>query len=913
MGISRAVGVVLSVVFPVVSTLAQESVHDWPGYLTDGTSAGEFVVAGGLAWFKGYGNTGAELYVSDGTAAGTRLCIDLATGAEDGVERVCGTLGSSVLVEVPGGGYRFTDGSFAGTSAVFAIPPVGEVLGEVGGRLLYVSPLPGAAGWVTCSLDASFAVQTLLPGRATLLWANGGAWLEGGSLYSTDGTTNGTALVVPSLPHAVWSQGRFFGLRGGVFPAMELVVFDPATQTEVDIPLGPGFALGAKVVATPSGVVFSVGFSTELWTSDGTPAGTRRLNVPFDDYLYLVPWRDRALLCAHDAVHDYEPWICDGTEAGTRLLADLTPGASNAWEFAVTPTGTYFSVSQSGPAAAVVFTDGTPAGTRTVFQGDAKDLAAVGPHLLFRNSRSAGRGAVCGSDAAATSVAPVLPASNWGAVQGLTAPCVATGGQLLFFHDGAFRTSGTRSSTTLLEAEPFLILHPQTTAYPIAAATDDRVVMPFGSYMTSLDVAVWDSATHARAPLSLPATAQQDTFSAIAANGDRVFLAGLTLVITDGTTAGSSVFAMPSRATGPIAAAADRIFVGCGSSIATFDLTQQGWDQVGARGEQFLGTVGDRVVFVDDGARAAATDGLQVETLSTQPLAAGASLLAWQGTRWLLAGDLLSTDGTAAGTVAHVPPAGLELLDAAALEDGIYLVGRSAAHGKELWKFDGATFARITDLIAGPFDGVLSVATCGDKLFLAASDGSDGVEPYVSDGTAAGTFRIADLVPGPGSSSPEFLRVAGDHAYFLAQTPGASNVFAVPLGQLGVAHSERIGQGCVGRNGIPELTASRPPQLGDASFAFELTRGAQLAPVLFAIDGATTLQQYGPCRLRCAGGLGTVLRITNGVGAASWTVPIPSAAALLGLHVTAQAAVFDALASGPGFAASTALGCVIGD
>jgi ELWxxDGT repeat protein len=53
---------------------------------------------------------------------------------------------------------------------------------------------------------------------------------------------------------------------------------------------------------------------------------------------------------------------------------------------------------------------------------------------------------------------------------------------------------------------------------------------------------------------------------------------------------------------------------------------------------------------------------------------------------------------------------------------------------------------------------------------LYAADDATGVEPWVSDGTLAGTHRITDLaVSGQtGSSNPGDPRAVGDHAFFIA-------------------------------------------------------------------------------------------------------------------------------------------------
>src|SRR5690606_10302921 len=54
----------------------------------------------------------------------------------------------------------------------------------------------------------------------------------------------------------------------------------------------------------------------------------------------------------------------------------------------------------------------------------------------------------------------------------------------------------------------------------------------------------------------------------------------------------------------------------------------------------------------------------------------------------------------------------------------------------------------------------VAMFAAGDLLFFFA-DAGQGTEPYVSDGSATGTFRLADIAPGSGSSvSPLLARCA---------------------------------------------------------------------------------------------------------------------------------------------------------
>ncbi len=53
-------------------------------------------------------------------------------------------------------------------------------------------------------------------------------------------------------------------------------------------------------------------------------------------------------------------------------------------------------------------------------------------------------------------------------------------------------------------------------------------------------------------------------------------------------------------------------------------------------------------------------------------------------------------------------------------------------------------------------------------LFFQASDGTNGLELWKSDGTAAGTVLVKDINPGAGSASPSNLTIVNGMLFFQA-------------------------------------------------------------------------------------------------------------------------------------------------
>lgn len=132
--------------------------------------------------------------------------------------------------------------------------------------------------------------------------------------------------------------------------------------------------------------------------------------------------------------------------------------------------------------------------------------------------------------------------------------------------------------------------------------------------------------------------------------------------------------------------------------------------------------------------------------------------------------ELWKTDGTAEGTtLVKVIPRDVP--------DYVEFLGQLSERvlfrvASRLWSTDGSTVGTVP-IEVGSTDSSFpggDAVVYGGKLYYAAQDSSSNNEPWVSDGTTAGTHVLNDIVAGQQGSFPRGFAVLGNSFYFSAQT-----------------------------------------------------------------------------------------------------------------------------------------------
>ncbi|MDX2169021.1 MAG: hypothetical protein SF182_18280 [Deltaproteobacteria bacterium] len=114
-------------------------------------------------------------------------------------------------------------------------------------------------------------------------------------------------------------------------------------------------------------------------------------------------------------------------------------------------------------------------------------------------------------------------------------------------------------------------------------------------------------------------------------------------------------------------------------------------------------------------------------------------------------------------------PTGISRITATA--GAVWFSAVDPASGRELWRSDGSAAGtrQVVELIPGPTGAnPTELVAWQNGIAFVAADGSGGTALYRSDGTPAGTQRLTDLLPGHTWLRPHALAVEGDALYFAA-------------------------------------------------------------------------------------------------------------------------------------------------
>ena len=903
---------------------------------------GLLALPGFVAFRASTGDSGAEPWVTDGSAGGTFRLRDLVPGSLGSSPVMLGAFqGEAVFsASLPGSGYGLyrTDGTTAGTRSIgnlgIGVAATGLVALANGNALLLAGGNVYATDLTQAGTQQIPGMQQFLAGvelggvlLGTCLGANNTI-----DLWATDGTVAGSRLVQAGISsqrptNFVLRQGRacFVEVAGNdVFLAStdgQGVVRHVPCGTYLVTRLGRLEQSGNRLVFLVSGL----GVSSQMVASDLTVAGTGLVPLPCQDLGELTGFGGALYLRATTATQGYELWTTDGTTAGTTLVADLIAGAegSHPEQLRSTAHGLFFRT-RDGQGGYLMRMLSSPTSVRTLGPISLGALNAnVVPWqdgLLFSNNDGAGTELWFGG----ATRGPALVVDINAAAPGLALPTPTTMAAVrerLFFHaDDGLRgmepwgSDGSAAGTTGLDVYPgSLGSHVGSIASgPQMATYRDRLAFS-GRTGTVL--------TDGTAGNVVSLTSQSNTGPVRVVDQYLYFVSGGQLWRSDGTPGGTQLVS----GTGNVSVADFQVLPG---RIVLLSGAENVWGtdgvtypvvlQVGAA--RLLGTIDGRVVF-SSSVGLHATDGTVGGTVQLasgafspfSPIASGEGVVyarALDGTVW-------KSDGTAAGTAQVAPlPAGMVVETLVATASKLFVVATTPATGRELWRLDAIAgqFVLLADLAPGITSGVAAASALGrgDLVFLAAGDEATGSELYVSNGTAAGTYLVADLSPGRASSNPRLLGIADAQVFFTADDGVHGNeLWVMPAALVGAAQEQEIGYGCVGSAGVPLLTTTAAARLGASGFGYAAERLPGLAPVLFGIATDDAVVLLGSCALHLGGTIASQFRVATIAGTATVAVPVPGSQALLGLRLAAQAFALDGFAPA-GFAASSGRLVVVG-
>ena len=261
------------------------------------------------------GENGDELWVSDGTPAGTQLLLDInprISSSDDFYNFNSSDSNATNFIEFDNKLYFTADDGENGDELwVSDGTPAGTQL------LLDINPrISSYYGFYNSYYYGSNAADFIEFDDKLYFAADDGE--NGRELWVSDGTTSGTQLLLDINP-GISNYGYYYD---GSNPSSS----NPDNFIEFNDKLYFTADDGEN--------------GYELWVSDGTTSGTQLLldiNPGISNYGYakssyasnFIEFDDKLFFTANDGENGHELWVSDGTTSGTQLLLDINPGMSN--------------------------------------------------------------------------------------------------------------------------------------------------------------------------------------------------------------------------------------------------------------------------------------------------------------------------------------------------------------------------------------------------------------------------------------------------------------------------------------------------------------------------------------------------------------------------------------------------------
>jgi ELWxxDGT repeat protein len=290
-------------------------------------------------FFADHPDTGVELWVTDGTPGGTHIVKDINPGPDDSITWGDNTARNIVRVGdkvyfiaddgIHGEELWVTDGTASGTNLVLDINP------------------GSSDAWIKDLTEFNNKLYFLVGNTGLPLFENQGLWVSEGTAGTTRVVASppivGTWSGEESGTMIVFNNNLFFAASGDD-KGYELWKSDGISGASLVKDINPGLSSSGQSQYTVVGnklyfMAHDDIHGREVWVSDGTTAGTRMVKdiypgeesgaimINIDQGSKINPgFQDKLYFLGNSPGYGVELWVTDGTEAGTKLVRDIYPG-----------------------------------------------------------------------------------------------------------------------------------------------------------------------------------------------------------------------------------------------------------------------------------------------------------------------------------------------------------------------------------------------------------------------------------------------------------------------------------------------------------------------------------------------------------------------------------------------------------